>query len=285
MSLGRRRQRRMRRRRELLRGGTLAPTKAASTAPSASDTTRRQLMRTACSGRDAGIDRVIRPSPEQRRIAVGERVHELLLEVGGAGADRWRDALFVEAPRAIDLRAQPVEQVPLLAPGPHGRFVVQLDLGHEQSRITPRAAVFLGSPRYRRARGLVGAAAPDADICCSACVVRTAVICARQAEACAASTCIASGHDAGASGSCRRAHRRHRARRRYGRRRGSARPVPARSAASARTPAPARWPSTRRSPLVSARSSRPRAARSASDRRRPLGDAAPNPAACQPCRS
>ena len=44
---------------------------------------------------------------EQRRVAVGQRLHQLLLEILTARAGELRYALFVETARAIDLGTQP----------------------------------------------------------------------------------------------------------------------------------------------------------------------------------
>src|SRR4029079_8687253 len=60
--------------------------------------------------------------PEQRRISVRERLDEFLLEVRVARLDRRRHPLFIQALRAIDLGAQPMQEIAVLAPGAHRVF-------------------------------------------------------------------------------------------------------------------------------------------------------------------
>ena len=59
---------------------------------------------------------------EQRRVAVGERAHELGVKMVGALAHRRRHALLVEDARARDLAAEPRRQIALAAAGDDGRL-------------------------------------------------------------------------------------------------------------------------------------------------------------------
>ena len=232
----------------------------------------RRLRRTASVARCSSATRSYR-SAEQRRIAVRQRVHELLLEVGRARADRRSRHALRRAPGALDLRAQPVEQVALLAPGPHGRLVVELDLRHEQPRVAPRAAVFFGSRAAGTPSGL-GVRPPHWTPTSAAGLRRphrrnlrrgTPRRAPRAPESPPAMTPAPRARAAEASSAYSTA---------------TLWPPttigtasPARSSGNWQTPAPVRSLSTRRVPVVSARSSRPRAARSSAERRSPAGEA------------
>src|SRR5690349_4626106 len=78
---------------------------------------------------------------EQALVSVGERLHELLLEVGVPRADAGRYALFIQASCALDLVLQAAAQIALLAADADGSLVVQFDFRHEQPRKPARRLV------------------------------------------------------------------------------------------------------------------------------------------------
>ena len=84
----------------------------------------------------AGIARA-----QSGRIAFGESVHQLLMEVIMTGGDRWRYPLVIHLPRTIDVFAQAIIDVALAAAFLNLRFVVELDLRNEQASEAPRVVV------------------------------------------------------------------------------------------------------------------------------------------------
>src|SRR6476469_3784362 len=79
---------------------------------------------------------------EERLVAVGKRLHELLLKIDIASRRR-RDSFFVQTPCPLDLRLESVQEIAALASRPHRALVVQLDLRHQETRVPPCSLRFI----------------------------------------------------------------------------------------------------------------------------------------------
>ena len=88
---------------------------------------------------------VLRSDLEQRRIAVGERPHELVVEIVGVLAYVARHALLVHHARVRDFTAEPRDEVAIAAPIDDVRFVVELDLADEQLRVALGRCMLFGA--------------------------------------------------------------------------------------------------------------------------------------------
>src|SRR4029453_18703404 len=103
---------------------------------------RRQQCRTQYRQRYRAEDEIldgheysVRPLLEERGIAVGQRLHELLMKVRVTIRNGRSDTLLVQAARAIDLCTESHAQITLFSTDANRSFVVQLDLGHEQPGV------------------------------------------------------------------------------------------------------------------------------------------------------
>src|SRR3954451_24377339 len=84
---------------------------------------------------------VPRSGAERAGVAAREDVHHLLLEVVDLVAHAWVDALLVHLARAVDVVLQARVDVELAAALLALLFVVELDLGDQQSGEAPRLLV------------------------------------------------------------------------------------------------------------------------------------------------
>src|SRR5262249_12001870 len=129
---------------------------AGSGARAAAEETASAVITTARRARTAGRaeenrgprHRAGRRSEAQRLgPAIGEDLDQLLVEEVGSGSNVLRNPLVVHLTAAIDVVAQALVEVPVLAALEDRALVVELDLRDEQPRETPRLIAALVARR------------------------------------------------------------------------------------------------------------------------------------------